>query len=147
MIHIQLVDETTFEAVLDLEVDPKDQRRVASNSYSLAQAWLYRNQGTILPYAVMTSKTVVGFLLLEKNKENGEYYLWRLMIDHRFQHQGYGREALRQVLEQGNKDPSCHQIRVNYVIGNHKMRALLDSLGFEAAGLAANEVAMIYQTH
>lgn len=52
MIRLELVNKDNFDQVLDLEVAPKDQRRVASVEYSLAQAWLYREEGHLLPYAV-----------------------------------------------------------------------------------------------
>lgn len=52
MIRLELVNKDNFDQVLDLEVAPKGQRRVASVEYSLAQAWLYRDSEDLFPYAV-----------------------------------------------------------------------------------------------
>lgn len=41
MIKLKIVDEASFEEVVDLSLSSQDERRVASNTYSLAQAWLY----------------------------------------------------------------------------------------------------------
>ena len=62
------------------------------------------------PFAVYDDETLVGFLMIGYNeaalegpdapkalKEN--YSLWRLLIDKRYQKQGFGREALRLALE------------------------------------------------
>lgn len=59
MIRLELVNKDNFDQVLDLEVAPKDQRRVASVEYSLAQAWLYREDGHLLPYAVKSGQKVI----------------------------------------------------------------------------------------
>ncbi len=44
MIEIKLVDESSFQAVLDLKISEADKRArfVAPNVRSLADAWLYR---------------------------------------------------------------------------------------------------------
>lgn len=140
MIKLQIVDEATFEAVIGLEVAESDQRRVASNLYSLAEAWLYREKDTVFPYAIMLGKKVVGFLLLAKEKDG--YFIWRLMIDQSLQRRGYGKDALRVVMRMAEQDASCHCIRAHYVIGNHRMRGLLESLGFRTEGLENNEIKM-----
>lgn len=45
MIRLELVNKDNFEAVLQVQLAPEDQRRVASVEYSLAQAWLYKDSG------------------------------------------------------------------------------------------------------
>ncbi|HFI0167976.1 TPA: GNAT family N-acetyltransferase [Streptococcus suis] len=141
MIRLELVNKDNFDQVLDLEVAPKDQRRVASVEYSLAQAWLYREEGHLLPYAVKSGQKVVGFVLLSI-QEDKSYYVWRLLIDRHYQNRGYGKEVIRQVIGLAKEDPSCHTITMNYVIGNHKMRYILEKLGFQSVGLEGQEMKM-----
>lgn len=142
MIQLKLVDETTFEAVVQLSVAQKDERRLASNLYSLAQAWLYREKETFEPLAILAGKRVVGFLLLLKEEEKESYLIWRLMIDQSYQNRGYGKEALKWVIRRARNDPACSHLVTSYVVGNHKMRGILDGLGFQSTGLAANEIMM-----
>lgn len=142
MIKLKLVDETTFDAAIGLSVAPKDERRLASNLYSLAQAWLYRKDDQIEPLAILAGDKVVGFLLLLKNREEASYLIWRLMIDHAYQNRGYGTEALKWVIRRAKNDPACSRLVTSYVVGNHKMRGILDSLGFQLTGLATNEIVM-----
>ncbi|HFI0256525.1 TPA: GNAT family N-acetyltransferase [Streptococcus suis] len=140
MIRLELVDESSFDAVIDLTVSKEEERRVASNIYSLAQAWLYRDSDQIEPLAVWAGTQVVGFVLLAK--EGHSWLIWRLMIDQYQQGRGYGKEALRQIMKRAKADVNCKTIQVSYVVGNHKMRSLLSSLGFRSLGLNGNEIKM-----
>ncbi|ATZ04096.1 GNAT family N-acetyltransferase [Streptococcus suis] len=141
MIRLELVNKDNFDQVLDLEVAPKDQRRVASVEYSLAQAWLYREEGHLLPYAVKSGQKVVGFVLLSI-QEDKSYYVWRLLIDKKYQNRGHGKEVIRQILVLAKEDTLCQKVTMNYVIGNHKMRYILEKLGFQSVGLEGQEMKM-----
>lgn len=142
MIRLELVNKDNFDQVLDLEVAPKDQRRVASVEYSLAQAWLYRDSEDLFPYAVKSGQLTVGFLLLSYQHMENSYYIWRLLIDQKYQNQRFGKEVIRQVLQRARDDQQCHKVTVNYVIGNHKMRYILEKFGFQPVGLDSQEMKM-----
>lgn len=142
MIRLELVNKDNFDQVLDLEVAPKDQRRVASVEYSLAQAWLYRDSEVLFPYAVKSGQLTVGFFLLSYQPMENSYYIWRLLIDQKYQNQRFGKEVIRQVLQRARDDQQCHKVTVNYVIGNHKMRYILEKFGFQPVGLDGQEMKM-----
>ena len=142
MIRLELVNKDNFDQVLDLEVAPKDQRRVASVEYSLAQAWLFRDSEVLFPYAVKSGQLTVGFLLLSYQPMENSYYIWRLLIDQKYQNQRFGKEVIRQVLQRARDDQQCHKVTVNYVIGNHKMRYILEKFGFQPVGLDGQEMKM-----
>ena len=142
MIRLELVNKDNFHQVLDLEVAPKDQRRVASVEYSLAQAWLYRDSEDLFPYAVKSGQLTVGFLLLSYQPMENSYYIWRLLIDQKYQNQSFGKEVIRQVLQRARDDQQCHKVTVNYVIGNHKTRYILEKFGFQPVGLDGQEMKM-----
>ncbi|HFI0150518.1 TPA: GNAT family N-acetyltransferase [Streptococcus suis] len=140
MIRLELVDETSFDAVTELTVSQHEERRVASNLYSLAQAWLYRDTGQLEPLAIWAGTQVVGFVLLAK--EDQSWLIWRLMIGQEFQERGYGKEALRHLIRAAQADKTCQTLTVHYVIGNHKMWGILTSLGFQPAGMVGQEIKM-----
>ncbi|HEM5269422.1 TPA: GNAT family N-acetyltransferase [Streptococcus suis] len=142
MIRLELVNKDNFDQVLDLEVAPKDQRRVASVEYSLAQAWLYRDSEVLFPYAVKSGQLTVGFLLLSNQPMENSYYIWRLLIDKKYQNRGHGKEVIRQILVLAKEDTLCQKVTMNYVIGNHKMRYILEKLGFQSVGLEGQEMKM-----
>ncbi|HEL1603713.1 TPA: GNAT family N-acetyltransferase [Streptococcus suis] len=142
MIRLELVNKDNFEAVLQVQLAPEDQRRVASVEYSLAQAWLYRDSEVLFPYAVKSGQLTVGFLLLSYQPMENSYYIWRLLIDQKYQNRGYGKEVIRHILSLAKEDSSCQKVSVNYVIGNHKMRYILEKLGFQSVGLEGQEMKM-----
>ncbi|HEP1810564.1 TPA: GNAT family N-acetyltransferase [Streptococcus suis] len=141
MIRLELVNTENFEEVLQVQLAPQDYRRVASVEYSLAQAWLYREEGHLLPYAVKSGQKVVGFVLLSI-QEDKSYYVWRLLIDKKYQNRGHGKEVIRQILVLAKEDTLCQKVTMNYVIGNHKMRYILEKLGFQSVGLEGQEMKM-----
>ncbi|HGA1409722.1 TPA: GNAT family N-acetyltransferase, partial [Streptococcus suis] len=108
MIRLELVNKDNFEVVLQVQLASEDQRRVASVEYSLAQAWLYKDSGMILPYAVVSGRKVVGFAMLSIEPKDNSYYLWRLLIDKDFQNRGCGKEAIQQIIGKAKADPLCH---------------------------------------
>ncbi|HEM3726142.1 TPA: GNAT family N-acetyltransferase [Streptococcus suis] len=141
MIGLELVNKENFDAVLQVGLAEADERKVASVEYSLAQAWLYREEGHLLPYAVKSGQKVVGFVLLAI-QEDKSYYVWRLLIDSHYQNRGYGKEVIRQVIGLAKENPSCHTVTMNYVIGNHKMRYILEKFGFQSVGMVGQEIKM-----
>lgn len=141
MIGLELVNQDNFEAVLQVSLTETDERKVASVEYSLAQAWLYKDSRELHPYAVLFGQKVVGFVLLSI-QEDHSYYVWRLLIDRHYQNRGYGKEVIRQVIGLAKEDPSCHTITMNYVIGNHKMRYILEKFGFQSVGMLGQEIKM-----
>jgi diamine N-acetyltransferase len=78
--------------ILRLKVAPHQEAFVASNAVSLAQAHFEPQ----LPWfrAIYADDTPVGFLMLEDDTEQQIHFLWRFMIDERYQRRGYGQQAL-----------------------------------------------------
>lgn len=131
MIELKPVDETSFAQVIDLTVAEADQGLVAPNVRSLADCWLYRDNGDVFPYAVWAEEKVVGFLLIDIDEDDKQYMVWRVMIDRAHQGKGYGRQVLEAVIELAKSHPVCDHVRADYVKGNDKMAQLLKKLGFE----------------
>jgi diamine N-acetyltransferase len=108
MISLRPVDASNYEECIALSVAPDQQRFVASNLQSLADAYVWREAAE--PYAVYADDEMVGFGLLfpfaggvaddsvpEPGTERG-YIIVRLMVDERFQGRGYGRAALDAIV-------------------------------------------------
>ncbi|HFI0256881.1 TPA: GNAT family N-acetyltransferase [Streptococcus suis] len=130
MIVLKPVDESSYTAVLDLTVAEADKGFVAPNVRSLADAWLYRMNGDVFPYAIWADEQVVGFALIDIDEEIQQYMLWRFMIGQEFQGKGFGQEALEVVIDQAISHPVCDHLIVSYVKGNAKMAHLLKKNSF-----------------
>jgi len=105
--------------VLGLSVAEAQRGFVASNAKSIAQAHFYPEAWI---RAIYRSDRPVGFLMLHDEhlrpqpREQGYYFLWRLMVDETQQGQGVGRRAVELLLEHLRTRPlatrlltSCHQ--------------------------------------
>lgn len=66
MIHFREITEENFDAIIKMK-RPEQEGYVASNAYSLAQAWLYRDANDVYPFAIYNDDEPVGFMLLDKD--------------------------------------------------------------------------------
>ena len=51
MINFRKITEDNFDAIIKMK-RPDGENFVASNAHSLAQAWLYRDDGDVFPFAI-----------------------------------------------------------------------------------------------
>ncbi len=104
LIKLVPIDDTNREAVLALSVR-EDQPFVAPNDVSLRQAdeANAENSGVARPFAIYADGTLVGFCMFafdpSDEDEEDRYYLWRFMIDQRYQDKGYGQGALEAIMD------------------------------------------------
>ena len=55
--------------------------------------------------------------MLEDKPEEAEYYLWRFMIDARYQSLGFGRRALSLIIDRVKTRPNATQLLTSVVQG------------------------------
>ena len=100
VISLREITSANFDDVIALRVRDEQKNYVASNTYSLAEAYAHRNH---VPFAIYADETPVGFLMYTYWEERRQYWIFRLMIAADKQGRGYGREAMRQVIERMNQ--------------------------------------------
>lgn len=81
-VTLRAIDRDNWETCIQLAVAKDQQSFVASNLYSLAQAFVWPE---CVPLGIFEEDTMVGFLMWAKDHRDGQYWVYRLMIDHRFQ--------------------------------------------------------------
>lgn len=120
------VTKKNLGKVLDLTLAPGQENFVAPNAFSVAQAYFEK---TARFHAIEAGGEFVGFVQYidpslsdlepsEKEmtaKEREEMYLWRYMIDARFQKCGYGRKALDLLCDHARTRPGIKRIRASFV--------------------------------
>jgi diamine N-acetyltransferase len=131
-ITLQEITEDTLKSILDLKVAKDQERFVAPNAVSIAQAHFSHEAWFRAIYA---GDAPVGFVMLSLKPKKPEYFLWRLMIDEQFQHKGYGRAAMEQVVEFVRSLPNATELFTSYVPDNSQARDFYRELGFEETGL------------
>ena len=99
--------------------------------YPDAKAW-YR--------AIYRGDEPVGFVMISDGitvddpSYVGPYYLWRLLIDHRYQRQGIGTAALDLVVEYVRTRPDARRLLVSHVVGPASPRDFYQRYGFRLTG-------------
>lgn len=147
MLELHTIDNDNFAAVLRLEVADGQDEFVASNLYTLAEAYVALTTGEFvpMPYAISEDGTLVGFMGMAyvpvgapsaSGRRTGSYEMYRFMIDKQFQGRGLGRTALGkaiQLLRSQPLGPATH-IETSFVPGNEVARHLYLALGFTETG-------------
>ena len=138
-----------IEVTWGLKVFQKQKSFVASNANSLAEAYVAVTNGNVaLPFAICRNQKPIGFVMIgyglgkddDLEKEDPEfvkmarqsYCLWRFMIDKRYQGKGYGRKALRLILDYIRTFPcgKAETCWLSYEPENELARKLYASFGF-----------------
>ena len=130
-VTLRPVTAENLSAVMRLQLGPGQEKFVAPNSVSMAQAAFNRYAW---PRAIYADATPVGFVMLYDDPDQPEYFLWRLMIDHRYQRMGFARQAIAQLVDYVCGRPNAHELLVSYVPGDGAPLPFYLSLGFVERG-------------
>ena len=150
-LHLRRVDSSNLWELLDLSVTKEQEEAdfVASNSVSILEAYACLVDGKhALPFGLYDGEVPVGFLMLGYDSQEGDpeiasgnYCPWRLMVDARYQRQGYGRRAVELALDCIRAFPCgpAELCWLSYTPENTAARELYHSLGFRETGELVDE--------
>ena len=146
MIHLEKITYDNFDDVFDLEVNEDQEDFVASNIYSIAEAYVTLTAGGYaFPFAIYHDEDLVGFIMMGYGEnadqdgvsvEKDNYQIWRFMIDKKCQGRGYGREAMKLALDFIRTWP-CGKAElcwISYEPENVVAKELYQSFGFVETG-------------
>ena len=131
-ISLREVTKENLREVFRLKVHPEQERFVAPNSISIAQAYFDRDVAWFR--AIYADDTPIGFVMLHDEPSASKYYLWRFMIDHRYQKSGYGGRALEQVIDYVRQRPGARELTTSVVPGDGTPGPFYEKLGFAYTG-------------
>ena len=143
MIHLEKVSGDNIRDILKLQVSDEQKPFVASNAVSMIDACIaLTSNGHAFPFGIYEGERPVGFLMIGYGKDDdwknppaiadGNYNLWRLMIDQGHQNRGYGRQAVKLALQFIRTFPCgpADFCWLSYAPENAVAKALYASLGF-----------------
>jgi len=140
-VTLEEITDENREAVLALRVAPGQEQFVSSVQDSLAEATEY-------PHAKPWYRAVfargelagpVGFVMVSWNCEPqppeiiGPWFLWKLLIDERYQGRGYGAAVVRQIVELVRAEGAT-ELLTSFVPGDSGPAGLYQRLGFMPTG-------------
>jgi len=134
-VEVRPVSRDNLAELMRLDVAPAQTGFVAPVAKSVAQASFETNARSLGVYA---GGEAVGFLLLwdtrfDPDEPEDELYVWRLLIDARFQRRGLGVAAMRWVIAEARR-LGVAQVGLSHVIGNDGAAAFYARVGFAYTG-------------
>jgi GNAT superfamily N-acetyltransferase len=137
-ITLREISEVNARSVVALRCTSDQERFVSSVAESLAEAADYPHAKPWFR-AVYADGRPVGFVMLSWDVEPqppeiiGPWFLWKLLIDHRHQGKGYGREVVQQVVELV-RGQGATELFTSYVPGDGGPAGFYARLGFVPTG-------------
>ncbi len=141
MVSLREVTAENLRAVLALRVADAQTAFVASNATSIAEAHFHPEAWFRAIYA---DETPVGFLMLHDENLRPQprrldfYFLWRLMVDARYQRMGFGRRALELLVAHVCSQPHAHRIFTSFHAGEGSPETFYLKVGFRPTGRTVN---------
>ena len=130
-VTLREITADTVRGICNIAVRDDQQQFVAPNAVSIAQAYFSKFAWFRAIYA---DDTPVGFLMLEDQPEKPEYYLWRFMIDVRYQHLGFGHRAIELLVEHVKTRPNAAELLTSVHQAEGGPQVFYQKLGFELTG-------------
>ncbi len=139
-----------YHELIDLEVKPDQKdcfyfKSTKPNVMSLAEAYVHKGSKVL---AVHDDDTMIGSIFYNVyNLPDGKKEAWitRLMLDHRYQGKGFGRETMIMLIDRIKSEAGeSLRIGLSYEPENILAKNLYDGLGFEASGEMIGEQIIVW---
>ena len=136
-----IVTDADRAAALALSVGPGQDRFVASvetsfrdavvDAHAMPRMWTVHDGDTAVGFVMISDGIPVERLASDEDLV-GPYYLWRLMIDRRFQRRGYGTATLDAVVAYLRDRPSADVLWTSAGQGDGSPQPFYERYGFAA---------------
>ena len=131
MIRLETVNPDNWR--LRLKVSDAQKSFVADSATILARAYAYRESRS-KAYVIYNDTLPVGMALYYDCAELNAYDLSQLFIDERYQGNGFGIEATKQILDKMKSDSKYDKVILCYIDGNEAAKNMYEKLGFTLTG-------------
>ena len=131
MIRLETINPDNWR--LSLKVSDAQESFVADSATMLARAYAYRESRS-KAYVIYNDTLPVGMALYYDCAELNAYDLSQLFIDERYQGNGFGIEATKQILDKMKSDSKYDKVILCYIDGNEAARNMYEKLGFTLTG-------------
>ena len=140
---LRKIDESNFVECFNLKLGENQDKFVSHPIRSLAQAYVYYNQCT--PFAIYKEDIMVGYVMVIYDYDDETYNIWHMMIDEKYQNNGYGTKALELCIDYIKSKPfgKSNDIILTCNIENYNAIHIYKKSGFKETGdIDDNEITM-----
>ena len=143
--ELRKIDSNNIEECIALSVAAEQTQYIASNKDSLKEA--DDNPTVARAFAIYVDNRMVGFTMFAFDEDyedpNDRYWLWRFMIDKDLQGRGYGRAALKAIIDYFD-DQGVGYIKLSTKVSNISAISLYHKFGFRENG-EMNDGEVVFQ--
>ncbi|WP_099354971.1 GNAT family N-acetyltransferase [Fredinandcohnia onubensis] len=133
-IKIKEITIENFYECISLKLGEGQDRKIAPNVLSIAES---KVNPCYTPYAIYLDEVVIGFVMTDYDpslEPRNKYWVPRLMIDVRYQGKGYGKSAMKKIIDQLRTNEDCECIRLSTEPDNIVALRFYESIGFVNTG-------------
>lgn len=125
-LKLKIIDESNFVECFNLKRGKDQDKFVSHRIRSLAQAYVYYNQCT--PFGIYKENVMVIY-----DYDEEMYNIWHMMIDEKYQNNGYGTKSLELCLEYIKSKPfgKSNDVVLTCSIENDHGIHIYNKLGFK----------------
>ena len=130
-LKLKRINESNFVECFNLKLGKDQDKFVSHPIRSLAQAYVYYNQCT--PFGIYKENVMVGYVMVIYDYDEEMYNIWHMMIDEKYQNNGYGTKALELCLEYIKSKPfgKSNDVVLTCSIENNHGIHIYNKLGFK----------------
>jgi diamine N-acetyltransferase len=135
MVSLRPLTASNRQTVEALRVSPSQERFVSGVAQSLREA-AEHSDARALYWAVYAEDTPVGFVMIADEVGSPDYiphYLWKLLIDERYQRQGFGTATLDLIVEYFRGRPGVEVLTTSAAQGDGSPIKFYECYGFETS--------------
>lgn len=131
---LKKIDESNFVECFNLKLGENQDKFVSHPIRSLAQAYVYYNQCT--PFGIYKENVMVGYVMVIYDYDDETYNIWHMMIDEKYQNNGYGTRALELCIDHIKSKPfgKSNDIILTCNMENYNAIHIYKKLGFKDTG-------------
>ena len=133
--ELRKIDDNNMQECIALRVTEEQAQYICPNQDSLKDST--DNPTVARPFAIYVANKMVGFTMFAFDEDyedpNDRYWLWRFMIDKDMQGRGYGRAALKTIIDYF-KEQGVGYIKLSTKESNSQAISLYHKFGFRENG-------------
>ncbi|MEH7224801.1 GNAT family N-acetyltransferase [Bacillus sp. JJ1566] len=120
MLYLKAITKENWLEAISLRVREDQVKFVASNAVSLAKG-------------IYLGDKMIGFTLYGIDEDDHEYWIYRMMIDQKHQGKGYGKQAIKLVIDDimNIKEKRHQTISLSYEPTNGHAKRVYEKMGFQ----------------
>ena len=134
-ITLRPIDSDNWEDAINLTVYEEQKEFVASNLYSIAQVQFLENFKAM---GVYLENEMVGFAMYGIDPDDGNYWIYRIMVDKNHQGKGFGVNTVHEVIQDIKKSNTTNIpfIMIGYHPENKGAKYTYRKAGFKETEVA-----------